>query len=96
MAGTISEIGASYAILVLAEIGLLRPIVCPYVFGEVERNLLRKAPEEFATYQTTKRKINWEVVPDPQDEAIKQWLSLVPQKMRLFWRLPLLLLHCVL
>lgn len=44
IAALASEAGASRAILILAEVGLFRLVVCPYVLQEVERNLRKKLP----------------------------------------------------
>ncbi|HID61354.1 MAG TPA: PIN domain-containing protein [Anaerolineae bacterium] len=45
IAGLASRIGASHTILALAELGLIRPVACPYILTEVERNLAKKVPE---------------------------------------------------
>lgn len=39
VAGAASFTGASRAILILAELGLLKLVVCPYILKETERNL---------------------------------------------------------
>ena len=50
ISGIMSQRGASYALLLLAELGLIRVIVCPYIRKETERNLALKVPEILPLY----------------------------------------------
>lgn len=52
IAGLFSASGASHAILVLAEIGLLRTIIPYAVIDEVRRNLREKLPEALSAFDT--------------------------------------------
>lgn len=52
IAGLFSTTGASHAVLVLAEIGLLRTVVPEAVATEVRRNLKEKLPEALPAFET--------------------------------------------
>jgi predicted nucleic acid-binding protein len=52
IAGLFSTNGASHAVLVLAEIGLLRAVVPEAVVSEVRRNLNEKLPEALPAFET--------------------------------------------
>lgn len=80
IAGLASHTGASHAILVLAELGLIRLIGCPYIFTEVERNLAKKVPEFLPAYRRLMVNLNWQMVEDPVAEEVRVWLDLVPAK----------------
>jgi predicted nucleic acid-binding protein len=80
ISGLISSRGGSHAILVLAELGFFRPVVCPYILTETERNLNKKVPELLPSFQQIMTKLVWEVVPDPSHEALATWLSVVAPK----------------
>lgn len=79
-AGIGSRTGASHAVLVLAEIGMLQLIACPYVLDEVERNLRAKAPDALPRYHETMRNIRWEIVSDPSIDEVKIWLPTIRAK----------------
>ncbi len=79
-AGIASRKGASFAILLLSELGLLRPIVCPYVMDEVERNIRENLPEAVNRYEQVRASINWEFVDDPSKAAVEQWVGVIIPK----------------
>jgi predicted nucleic acid-binding protein len=80
IAGLASRTGASHAILALAELGLIRPVGCPYILTEVERNLAKKVPEFLPAYRRLMVNLNWRMVEDPAAEHVSLWLDLVPAK----------------
>lgn len=80
IAGSGSRVGASHAILALAELGLLRPVVCPYVIDEVERNIKHKTPEALPRYVEMRANIQWEVVLDPTSENVAAWIGIIVPK----------------
>jgi predicted nucleic acid-binding protein len=80
IAGSVSRTGASKALLLLSEIGLIRPVVCPYVFNETERNLRKKVARALPDYQQLRAKIDWEVVPDPPGDAVSTWVGVIALK----------------
>jgi len=80
IAGLASRTGASHAILALAELGLIRPVACPYILTEVERNLAKKVPEFLPAYRRLMVNLNWQMVEDPAAEDVSPWLDLVPAK----------------
>lgn len=80
VSGAASKTGASHALLVLAEIGLLRPVICPYVMNEAERNIQNKLPRGLERFQQLKTSIHWEMVNDANDEAVTEWLGVIRPK----------------
>lgn len=80
IAGVGSRVGASHAIMALAELGLLRPVVCPYVMDEAERNIQRKTPEAVPRYREVRANIAWELVPDPTLDQVKTWIGVIVPK----------------
>ncbi len=80
IAGSASEVGASSAILTMAELGLFRLVACPYVMEETERNLIKKLPKALKRYSQIQSKIPWEIVSDSSYEENSRWLSVLPEK----------------
>jgi predicted nucleic acid-binding protein len=80
IAGSGSRVGASHAILALAELGLLRPVVCPYVVDEAERNIARKTPEALPRYIEMRANIPWEIIPDPPSDQVAMWIGIIVAK----------------
>jgi predicted nucleic acid-binding protein len=80
ISGIMSQRGASYALLLLAELGLIRVIVCPYIRKETERNLALKVPEILPLYHQLTARINWELVQDPSPDEILPLVSIIPAK----------------
>jgi hypothetical protein len=72
--------GVSHAILTLAELGFLNLVVCPYVLEEAERNIKGKLAEGLSRYQEMIGNIRWEIIPDPGDDLVKPWLTLIVPK----------------
>lgn len=70
LAAAISTTGASHAIIVLAEIGFIRPLVSSQVLEEVERNLKAKTPRALPYFDQLAAALNWEIAPEPTAEAI--------------------------
>ncbi|NOX63011.1 MAG: PIN domain-containing protein, partial [Chloroflexi bacterium] len=52
IAGADSRSGASHAVLMLAEIGLLQLVTCRQVLDEAERNLRKKLPRALSNFAT--------------------------------------------
>ena len=80
IAGVGSRVGASHAILALAELGLLRPVVCPYVLDETARNIERKTPEAVFRFRDVQNNIAWELVADPTPQQVQPWLDVIVAK----------------
>jgi len=80
ISGMISKRGASYALLLLAELGLVRFITCPYIQKETERNLGAKVPEILPLYHQFTARMNWELVADPSSEQVLPLISVIPPK----------------
>jgi len=50
IAASASNVGASHAVIVMAEIGLIKAIVSEQVIEECERNLQKKLPQSLETH----------------------------------------------
>ncbi len=80
VAGAGSRTGASRAVLVMAEIGLCRLVVCRQVLDEAERNLRKKLPAALPVFAELMAAINPEIVPDPGPEEVIRWQSVIEPK----------------
>jgi predicted nucleic acid-binding protein len=80
VAGAASVHGASRAMLILAEVSLIRAVVSPFVLEEVERNLRWKLPVAVPYFQRIREAIAWEIVPDPSQKEGETWATIVPLK----------------
>lgn len=80
LAGSASVFGASHALLILGELGLIRLVTIPYVFNEVERNLALKLARAVPRYQQIRAAINWEIIDNPSFEEVEKWTALLPAK----------------
>lgn len=68
IAGLLSRTGASHAILVLGELGLLRLIVSEVAVTEVRRNLAAKLPDAIPLFEEFLRVVPIRIhTPTPQD-----------------------------
>ncbi len=79
-AAAASATGASRALIILAELGLLRLVVCLQIFDEVERNLQAKAPAALPYFQRLRAALNWEVVGDPTPEQVQNAMVIIAAK----------------
>lgn len=80
IAGADSRSGASRAVLILAEVGLFRLVVCPQVLDEAERNLRRKLPQALPLFAEIMAALNLVIVPDPPPAAYERWLDIIEAK----------------
>ncbi len=80
VAGAGSRSGASRAVLVMAEIGLYRLVVCRQVLDEAERNLRKKLPAALPVFAELMVAINPEIVTDPSPEEVIRWQSVIEPK----------------
>ncbi|RMF35948.1 MAG: PIN domain-containing protein [Chloroflexi bacterium] len=80
VAGAGSRTGASRAVLVMAEIGLYRLVVCRQVLDEAERNLQKKLPAALPIFAQLMEAIAPEVAPDPSQEEVIRWQSVIEAK----------------
>jgi predicted nucleic acid-binding protein len=64
-AGIVSEIGASRALLMLSEAGIIRITVSEQVIAETERNLARKVTGALPYYRQALRAAGLQIVRDP-------------------------------
>ena len=80
VAGAASVQGASRALLVLAEVGLVHAVVSPFALAEVERNLRWKLPAALPYFQRIREAGLWEIVADPPQDESNAWAKIVPLK----------------
>jgi predicted nucleic acid-binding protein len=75
-----SESGASRVILTLAEVGLVRPVVCPYILQEVERNLAKKLTDLLPLYHQLLDRLQPEQIADPSLAEVQRWATVIAPK----------------
>jgi len=80
IAGAGSRSGASQAVLMLAEVGLFKIVVCRQVLDEVERNLRRKLPGAMGIFAELMAELNPEVVDDPEPASWHPWHHYIEAK----------------
>lgn len=80
VAGAGSRTGASRAVLVMAEIGLYRLVVCRQVLDESERNLCKKLLAALPIFVELMAVIGPEIVPDPSAREVARWKSVIDPK----------------
>lgn len=80
IAASASNVGASHAVIVMAEIGLIKAIVSEQVIEECERNLQKKLPQSLETFRLIISKISPEILPQPSFNEFKQWINIIEAK----------------
>lgn len=80
IAGAASKKGASRAILMLAEIGLVELVVSRQILDEVERNLRKKLPQSLPVLAELLAAIPLQIVADPRQEEVRPWISIIEVK----------------
>lgn len=76
--GVLSPVGASRALLALAEANRVELIISMQVTVEIERVLARKAPEATPLYRQILRDAHILIVADPLTKEVMQNLDLIP------------------
>ena len=79
-AGIVSPTGATRALMLLAEAGLVRVIVSEQVMAETERALARKAPAALPFYREALRTIGLHIVRDPAPEEVSANLDMIAHR----------------
>lgn len=80
IAGAGSRSGASRAVLLLAEVGLFKLVVCRQVLDEAERNLRRKLPGALAVFAELLAELDLEIVEDPEPATWRTWQEIIEIK----------------
>jgi hypothetical protein len=78
-AAAASATGASRALVILAELGLLRLVVCPQIL-KVRRNLEAKSPAALSYFERLLSALDWERVDDPSPEQVRACLDTIAAK----------------
>ncbi len=76
-AGVVSTDGASRALLLLAEGGLMTVSVSEQVLVETERAVARKLPQALPTFREALRSTSLRIVPDPTPEQVMAHHNLI-------------------
>jgi len=80
IAGANSRSGASRAVLLMGEIGLIQLIVSHQVLVEAERNIRKKLPQALPNFVEQMTALQLEVVPDPPEDISTQWEEIIEEK----------------
>jgi len=71
IAGSASQTGASFLLLQLCEMGIIRGITCSYVFEECRRNLALKMPEALPVFNKIVQ-LTLNIKPEASSKTIHQ------------------------
>lgn len=82
IAGAASRIGASRAVLTMAEIGLFQLVISEQVLLECERNIKKKLPDALPIFSQLIAAINPEIKPDPTLAMDKKQENYLKQKQK--------------
>ena len=77
IAGADSRTGASHAVLLMAEVGLFRAIVCKQVLDEAEKNLRKKLPRALSNFAAQMARLRLEILPDPSPEEARPYEAII-------------------
>ena len=80
ISASISNTGASRAIITLVELGLVVPVICSLVLEEVTRNLQNKAPNALPYFEQLQAVQAWEIVADPSAEQFLASAKIIKPK----------------
>ncbi len=76
IAGLASQSGASHRLLILAELGIIKPYISQTVVNEVLTNIQKKLPECVSQYYTLFKKLPFTLV-DPHEQNLKYAQSVI-------------------
>ena len=80
IAGSASTQGASYAVILLAEIGLIKAVISNQVVEECERNLAKKLPQSLGVFRSIVSTINPEILSDPELSEVSSLMDIIEPK----------------
>lgn len=80
IAGANSRSGASRAVLLMGEIGLVQLVVSHQALVEAERNIRKKLPKALPNFVEQMTYLQLEVVSDPPNEISAQWEPIIEDK----------------
>jgi predicted nucleic acid-binding protein len=80
IAAAASRTGASHAVLLLAEMGMIKLVVSRQVLDEADRNLRRKLPDGLPVLAEWLTYIDPIVLPDPHPNEYERWFSIIEKK----------------
>lgn len=80
IAGADSRSGASRAVLMLAEVGLFKLVVCRQVLDETERNIRKKLPHALRLFVELMAALDLEIVADPEPAEYERYYDIIEAK----------------
>jgi predicted nucleic acid-binding protein len=80
IAGAFSKTGASYAVLRLADIGLIQLYVSKTVIDEAERNIRHKLPTAMPEFVQLLADVRPHILPDPPSTESAKWEKYIETK----------------
>lgn len=80
IAGADSRSGASRAVLMLAEVGLFKLVVCYQVLDEAERNIRKKLPKALKLFAELMAVLDLEIMEDPEPADWQRWQNIIEAK----------------
>lgn len=80
IAGANSRSGASRAVLLMGEIGLVQLVSSNQALVEAERNIRKKLPKALPNFVEQMTHLQLEVVSDPDNEVSAQWEHIIEAK----------------
>ena len=80
IAGADSRSGASRAVLMLAEVGLFKLVVCRQVLDEAERNIRKKLPKALNLFAELMAVLDLEIMEDPEPADWQRWQNIIEAK----------------
>jgi predicted nucleic acid-binding protein len=80
IAGAGSRSGASRAVLMLAEVGLFKLVVCRQVLDEAERNIRKKLPNALKAFAELMAVLTLEIIQDPDPVVWQDWQDIIEAK----------------
>lgn len=80
IAGADSRSGASRAVLVMGEIGLIQLVTCRQVIEEAERNIRKKLPRAMPNFVEQMTYLNLEILGNPSNELAEPYFEIIEEK----------------
>lgn len=75
-----SNRGASYAVIVMAEIGLFKIVISEQILVECDRNITKKLIKSLPIFRNILTATNPEIVADPLPQEVEKWQSIIEPK----------------
>ncbi len=80
IAGLASKTGASHAVLMMAEIGLIQMVISQQVILECQRNLIKKVSLSLSIFEELLISVHPEILSDCSLEESHKWITIIEAK----------------